>query len=76
MVHIMSRLDGIKIWTSIYYDETKKNWKGSIRSISQYDVSKIAKKYHGGGHKNASGYYLTSKKQFPLVIQDIKNLLK
>lgn len=31
--------------------------KVSLRSIGEFDVSLIAKKFNGGGHKNASGFY-------------------
>ena len=38
-----------------YYD-TEKHRVFSLRSIGDFDVSKIALMYNGGGHKNASGF--------------------
>ena len=38
------------------FDGTKGEWQCSIRSIGDFDVSKIARAYGGGGHKNASGF--------------------
>jgi uncharacterized protein len=39
--------------------------KVSLRSTGNIDVSKIAKKYGGGGHKNASGFILKSINDAP-----------
>lgn len=37
----------------------------SLRSKKGIDVSKIAKKFGGGGHKNAAGFRLKATQQFP-----------
>lgn len=37
----------------------------SLRSNGKIDVSKIAKKYNGGGHKRAAGFGFPLKKGFP-----------
>lgn len=37
----------------------------SLRSSKQVDVSKIAQKYGGGGHKQAAGFYLDAGQQIP-----------
>jgi oligoribonuclease NrnB/cAMP/cGMP phosphodiesterase (DHH superfamily) len=37
-----------------YYDDGK--MKCSLRSVGEFDVSVLAAKYGGGGHKNASGF--------------------
>lgn len=42
------------------YDHWKDGWKYALRSIAPFDVSKIAAKFGGGGHAQASGF--TSKK--------------
>lgn len=31
-------------------------WRWELRSIGDFDVSEVAKKYGGGGHKNAAGF--------------------
>ncbi len=38
------------------YDHWKDSWKYSLRSIAPFDVSKIAAKFSGGGHAQASGF--------------------
>lgn len=42
----------------------------SLRSNGDYDVSKIAEKYEGGGHKGAAAFYLNSEESIPW--QEIK----
>lgn len=42
-------------FAATYYD-TPKGRFFSLRSIGDFDVSEIAKKYGGGGHKNAAGF--------------------
>lgn len=37
------------------FDTVKQNYKYSLRSIGEFDVSKIAQFYQGEGHKNAAG---------------------
>jgi phosphoesterase RecJ-like protein len=42
---------------SAFFRETGSNeWKVSLRSKGDTDVSKIAESFRGGGHKNAAGY--------------------
>jgi nanoRNase/pAp phosphatase (c-di-AMP/oligoRNAs hydrolase) len=36
------------------------------------DISPIASKFNGGGHKNASGFKLDNKADFNKVIDEIK----
>lgn len=38
------------------YSDDAKQRKFSLRSVGNFDVSEIAKKYGGGGHKNAAGF--------------------
>lgn len=39
--------------------------KVSLRSIPSFNVEKIAKKYGGGGHKNAAAFFIPATKPFP-----------
>lgn len=39
----------------------------SIRSDGSVDVSKIAEKYHGGGHPSASGFFIRNGVEMPWV---------
>lgn len=45
------------VFGASYYD-TAKGRTFSLRSIGEFDVSEIAKKYGGGGHKNAAGFQM------------------
>lgn len=42
-------------------------WKCSLRSVSDFDVSVIAQKYGGGGHKNAAGFVVSTHFPLPFV---------
>jgi len=41
-----------------YYQDSNMQIHFSLRSIGDYDVSKIAKQFGGGGHRNAAGYVI------------------
>lgn len=43
-----------------YYHDSKDSVKFSLRSTGDYDVSRLAKIFGGGGHKNAAGFILTN----------------
>ena len=63
MSEIGSRLsadcDFAVIW---YYDHEERNIKVSLRSFHEHaDVSEIAKKFGGGGHKKAAGFTLSGE---------------
>lgn len=52
-----------------YYENNK--WKVSLRSVSDFDVSKIAEKYGGGGHKNAAAFLLDT--EFPIKFKTLQS---
>jgi nanoRNase/pAp phosphatase (c-di-AMP/oligoRNAs hydrolase) len=39
--------------------------KVSLRSTDKFDVSKLAEKYGGGGHKKAAGFIIKDFKDIP-----------
>ncbi len=41
-------------------------WKCSLRSVGDFDVSKLAEKYGGGGHKNSAAFLISTN--FPLLL--------
>ncbi len=49
-------------------------FRTSLRSIAKYNLSKIAKKYNGGGHKNAAGCTL-HKQEINLLLNDLKKVV-
>ncbi|MGB9763250.1 MAG: DHHA1 domain-containing protein [Minisyncoccia bacterium] len=50
---------------SIVWHKANKKILVSLRANGKLDVSKIAEKYHGGGHKNASGFVLEDLNKIP-----------
>ena len=59
--HILAEKTGT--FSLIFWYE-KGIWKCSLRSVKDFDVTVIAKKYKGGGHKNAAAF--TVPTDFPL----------
>lgn len=58
---------------SIIFTYEKGLWKCSLRSVKGFDVSSLAEKYGGGGHKNAAAFIVPTK--FPLsFIQSVKEV--
>ena len=51
----------------IVYYHTDNKVKLSLRSIGETDVAEIAKKYNGGGHKNAAGITVDSFENLPFT---------
>lgn len=47
-----------------YYANSKNEHVFSLRSVGEYDVSKIASYFGGGGHKNAAGFKLKDPEGF------------
>lgn len=52
------------------YSKRKGGWKWELRSRGDVDVSVIAKKYGGGGHKAASGFWQGPDLEIPGTKQD------
>ncbi|XQP55378.1 MAG: DHH family phosphoesterase [Mycoplasmoidaceae bacterium] len=75
MVHVLSNIKGMNIWFTFYYDNVVKQWKGSIRS-AKLPINHIAEKYHGGGHKLAAGVTIYKRKEFKMIIEDIREYLR
>lgn len=42
-------------------------WKCSLRSVKEFDVSSIAIKYGGGGHKNAAAFMVATNFPLPFI---------
>jgi phosphoesterase RecJ-like protein len=83
---ITSDLDGIvgQLWltkdieVSIFiYELEEGNFKVSLRSSDKVDVSQIAKKFGGGGHKKAAGFQMTESSEVILskICEEIKKFL-
>lgn len=75
MVHLLSDIKNVYIWTTLYFDEQTLSWKGSIRS-RDIQINHIAAEFNGGGHKFAAGYTLENEKDFYKVIQRLQECVK
>lgn len=74
-INLFSNIKGIGIWVSVSEDTEKNEFRVSIRS-KKVAINKVASKYHGGGHDQASGAKLASLEELPLLIKDLDDLLK
>jgi nanoRNase/pAp phosphatase (c-di-AMP/oligoRNAs hydrolase) len=71
----LGNIKGMQIWFCITELKDVGEYRVSIRSHS-IDISTVANKYHGGGHKQASGATLYDlEKELPLLISDLEALL-
>jgi phosphoesterase RecJ-like protein len=72
---LMSNIKNVPIWFCITEIKEKNEWRVSIRS-KKIDISQVARKYHGGGHLQASGATIYSlEDELPLLIADLENLI-
>ncbi|BAC44375.1 bifunctional oligoribonuclease/PAP phosphatase NrnA [Malacoplasma penetrans] len=74
MVHLLSDIKGVYIWTTVYFDEQTLSWKGSMRS-RDIQINHIASEFNGGGHKFAAGYTLENEKDFYKVVERLQSYL-
>ena len=47
------------LFSAYYFDRNDGKRQWGLRSIGDFDVSEVAKKYGGGGHKNSAGFIAT-----------------
>jgi phosphoesterase RecJ-like protein len=60
LVNIGRNLEGVEV--SLFLREEQDNhFRGNLRSNDYVDVSKIAEKFGGGGHKRAAGFNINGK---------------
>lgn len=70
MINDFNYIKDILVWTFITYDEKNEIYKVNIRSRGPV-INKIASKYHGGGHKFASGARTPSEEEIDGLIKDL-----
>ncbi len=71
---LMSNIKNVPIWFCVTEISAKNEFRVSIRS-KEIDISTVASKYRGGGHKNASGATLLSMDELPSLIKDLEDLI-
>lgn len=70
MINNFNYIKEIKVWTFITYDQKSTMYKVNIRSRNVV-INDIATKYHGGGHKFASGVRTTNEADIDNLIKDL-----
>jgi phosphoesterase RecJ-like protein len=73
MINDFSNIRDVYVWTFITYDERNGIYKINIRSKGPV-INEVAGKYHGGGHKYASGARVYSKEEIDSLIKDLDKL--
>lgn len=75
-VYLLNNIKGIRIWCLFLEDEFKPGiFNGSLRSF-KVPVNKVANKYSGGGHLNASGVRALLPSDIELLLNDLRQELR
>lgn len=72
-VNLLDSIKGSMIW--LLFNEGKDSTRVRLRS-RYIPITSLANTYHGGGHENACGAIVTSKKEMKNLIADADKLLK
>lgn len=75
MVNNFNYIDEVLVWVMISEDKKNEIIKINIRSRGPI-INTIAEKYHGGGHKFASGAKVTTMEEAELLIHDLDRTCK
>ena len=70
MVNDFNFIKDINVWAFVTYDEKNNLYKVNIRSKGPV-INEIASKYHGGGHKFASGVRTPNKEDIDSLFKDL-----
>lgn len=70
-VQMLGQTKEFAVWMAITENKKAENWRVSLRS-RHVAVNSVANKYNGGGHAYAAGATLSSLKQLPDLIADLK----
>jgi phosphoesterase RecJ-like protein len=77
-INLPRALRSVKV--AAFFKETQDGYiKVSLRAKGECDVSQVATKYGGGGHRNASGYKADDKSLADMkeeLLQEVKRCLK
>lgn len=75
MINDFNYIKDVIVWLFITYDEKNEIYKVNIRSRGPI-INDIASKYHGGGHKFASGVRTKEKEEIENLIKDLDTSCK
>ncbi len=74
VANFLGSIKELEAW--VVFNQYKGFVRANIRSRQKYDISKVAARYNGGGHKNASGAMVYSDmERFDLVNELIEEVL-
>lgn len=75
MVNDFNFIEEALVWMTITEDVKNEMIRVSIRSRGP-EINKVAEKYHGGGHKMASGVKLKTFEEAMLIVKDLDKVCK
>jgi len=75
MINDFNNINEILVWCFITYDNNNKLYKVNIRSRGPV-INEIAAKYHGGGHKFASGVRSEERSVIDELLKELSNVCK
>lgn len=75
MINDFNNINEILVWAFVSFDQKNKLFKVNIRSRGPV-INEIASKYHGGGHKYASGVRTETKENVELLFKELSNACK
>ena len=73
-LHLINNIEGIEVYMTIAREEARNRYRVSLRS-KQIDVSKIAAKHRGGGHRNASGAEAEDEKEIQQIFKELRKAI-
>jgi phosphoesterase RecJ-like protein len=74
-VNIFSNIEGINAWCSITEDPKDNVWRISIRS-KEVPINKVAARFGGGGHAQASGAKIDTLDEVPTFVAALDELFQ
>lgn len=75
MINDFNYIKDVIVWTFVTYDAKNDVYKVNIRSKGPI-INEIASKYHGGGHKYASGVRTSSETDIDNLLKDLEEACK
>ncbi len=74
-INIISNISECPIYIAFIYNSENKNYRVRLRA-REIDISDIGIKYHGGGHKFASGATVKNKSEIIKLLNDADNKIR
>lgn len=75
MINSFNYIKGVYVWSFVTYDAKNQIYKVNIRSKGPV-INEIASKYHGGGHKFASGVRTQNREDIDNLLRDLDDACK